>query len=156
MPSLFLTWVIKKNVYWDVWRYHLSQFKKEFIGIKSVSKDCKILNPKAIHFNFNAKNNKLEAIARKPLKIRHQSLGSEIMYELEAFTIHTNRVIYADYSRYKTLKYSKIKQRKWEEKGCINRNIFGKTRAPLPQTSSITPLKWPSILDKKRNFNKPF
>jgi hypothetical protein len=269
--------IIKKTVYDDEWKYNLSRFKKDFIGITNVSKDCKILNPKALHFNFNAKNNKLEAIARKPLKIRHQSLGSEIMYELEAFTVHKNRVIYADYSRYKTLKYSKIKQRKWnenrlkayngsyfhfyqsllkntayqdgfiihqfkrianperpseeeikkareivtlsntpinfsskitqpktsldtalvvlkkvrlpkfkdyiytsnvpirdiitnkngiyyldfennisvvytkelEEKGYINRNIFDKTRAPLPQTSSIIPLKWPSILDKK-------
>jgi hypothetical protein len=107
--------IIKKTVYDDEWKYNLSQFKKEFIGITSVSKDCKILNPKVLHFNFNAKNNKLEAIARKPLKIRNKSLGYEIMYELEKFTIHKNRVISLGYSRYKVLKGSKIKQRKWNE-----------------------------------------
>jgi hypothetical protein len=107
--------IIKNTVYNDEWKYNLSQFKKEFIGITSLSKDCKILNPTVLHFNFNTKNNKLEAIARKPLKIRHNSLGYEIIYELEEFTIHKNRVIYLGYSRYKILKGSKRKQRKWKK-----------------------------------------
>jgi hypothetical protein len=107
--------IIKKTVYDDEWKYNLSQFKEEFIGITSFSKDCKILNPTVLHFNYNAKNNKLEAIARKPLKIRHQSLGYEIIYELEEFTIHKNRVIYLGYSSYKILKGSKRKQRKWKK-----------------------------------------
>jgi hypothetical protein len=107
--------IIKNTVYNDEWKYNLSQFKKEFIGITSLSKDCKILNPTVLHFNFNTKNNKLEAIARKPLKIRHNSLGYEIIYELEEFTIHKNSVIYLGYSRYKILKGSKRKQRKWKK-----------------------------------------
>jgi hypothetical protein len=107
--------IIKKTAYDDEWKYNLSQFKEEFIGTTSFLKDCKILNPAVLHFNYNAKNNKLEAIARKPLKIRHQSLGYEIIYKLEEFTIHKNRVIYLGYSRYKILKGSKRKQRKWKK-----------------------------------------
>ena len=107
--------IIKKTVYDDEWRSNLSQFKKEFIGITSLSKDCEILNPTVLHFNFDAKNNKLNAIARKPLKIKHKSLGYEIIYELEEFTIHKNSVVYLGYSRYKMLKGSKRKQRKWKE-----------------------------------------
>jgi hypothetical protein len=107
--------IIKKTVYDDEWKYNLSRFKKEFIGITSLSEDCKILNPTVLHFNFDAKNNKLEAIARKPLKIRHKSLGYEIIYELEEFTIHKNHVIYLGYSRYKILKGSKTKQRTWKK-----------------------------------------
>ena len=38
--------------------------------------------------------------------------------------------------------------RELEEKGYILRNMFRETRTPLPQTSSIIPLKSTSILDK--------
>jgi hypothetical protein len=107
--------IIKKTVYDDEWKYNLSAFKRAFIGRTEMAEGCEILNPKVLHFNFNAKNNKLEAIARKPLKIRNKSLGYEIIYELEEFTIHKNRVISLGYSRYKILKGSKIKQRKWNE-----------------------------------------
>ena len=93
--------IIKKTVYDDEWRYNLSLFKKEFIGITSLSKDCEILNPTILHFNFDTENNKLSAIAKAPLKIKHKGLGYQIIYELEEFTIHKNRVIYLGYSRYK-------------------------------------------------------
>jgi hypothetical protein len=106
--------IIKKTVYDDEWRYNLSLFKKEFIGITNLSKDCEILNPTVLHFNFEAKNDKLSAIAKAPLKIKHKGLGYQIIYELEEFTIHKNRVIYLGYSRYKKLKGSKRKQRKWQ------------------------------------------
>ena len=106
--------IIKKTVYDDEWRYNLSLFKKEFIGITNLSKDCEILNPTVLHFNFEAKNDKLSAIAKAPLKIKHKGLGYQIIYELEEFTIHKNKVIYLGYSRYKKLKGSKRKQRKWQ------------------------------------------
>jgi hypothetical protein len=107
--------IIKKTIYDDEWRYNLSLFKKEFIGITSISKDCEILNPTVLHFNFDPKNNKLIAIAKAPLKIKHKSLGYQIIYELEEFTIHENRVTYLGYSRYQKLKGSKRKQQKWIE-----------------------------------------
>ena len=106
--------IIKKTVCDDEWRYNLSLFKKEFIGITNLSKDCEILNPTVLHFNFEAKNDKLSAIAKAPLKIKHKGLGYQIIYELEEFTIHKNKVIYLGYSRYKKLKGSKRKQRKWQ------------------------------------------
>ena len=106
--------IIKKTVYDDEWRYNLSLFKKEFIGITNLSKDCEILNPTVLHFNFEAKNDKLSAIAKATLKIKHKGLGYQIIYELEEFTIHKNKVIYLGYSRYKKLKGSKRKQRKWQ------------------------------------------
>lgn len=107
--------IIKKTVYDDEWKYNLSVFKKEFIGITSISKDCEILNPTVLHFNFDAKNNKLIAIAKAPLKIKHKSLGYQIIYELEEFTIHKNKVTYLGYSRYQQLKGNKRKQQKWME-----------------------------------------
>lgn len=107
--------IIKNTVYDDEWNYNLSIFKKEFVGVTSLSKDCEILNPTVLHFNFDATNNKLSAIAKAPLKIKHTGLGYQIIYELEEFTIHKNRVTYLGYSRYKKLKGSKRKQQKWIE-----------------------------------------
>lgn len=108
--------IIKKTVYDDEWKYNLSAFKREFIGATELSKECQILNPKTLHFDFDAKNNILTAIARKPLKIKHKGLGYEITYELEEFIIKKNRVTYLGYSRYKNLEGNKRKQRKWHQK----------------------------------------
>ena len=59
--------VIKKTIYDDVWKYNLQKFKQEFIGKTELSEECEILNPKVIHFEFNAKENILTAYPRKPL-----------------------------------------------------------------------------------------
>ena len=105
--------IIKKTVYNADWKYNLSRFKRQFIGSTILAKDCKILNPKVLHFNFNAKQNILTAIARKPLEIQHKGLGYKITYDLEEFTIHKNRVTYLGYARYKHLNGSKRKKRIW-------------------------------------------
>ncbi|MDP4989295.1 MAG: carboxypeptidase-like regulatory domain-containing protein, partial [Polaribacter sp.] len=60
--------VITKTVYDDEWKYNLDTFKSEFIGKTEIAKDCEILNPEVLHFNFDAKNNVLIAIARRPLE----------------------------------------------------------------------------------------
>jgi hypothetical protein len=107
--------IIKKTVYDDKWKYNLSTFKRAFIGRTEMAEGCEILNPKVIYFNFDAKNNILTAFARKPLEIRHRSLGYKIIYELEEFVIHKNQVTYLGYSRYKNSKGNKRKQRKWQK-----------------------------------------
>lgn len=108
--------VIKKTVYDDDWKYNLTRFKREFIGTTAIAKECKILNPEVLHFDFSAKNNVLVAYARKPLEIMHKRLGYKITYDLEQFIINKNSVTYLGYSRYKNLKGSKRKQRKWNAK----------------------------------------
>jgi hypothetical protein len=107
--------IIKKTMYDGDWKYNISAFKKAFIGRTEMAEGCEILNPKVIYFNFDAKKSTLTAFARKPLEIRHKSLGYKIIYELEEFVIHKNQVIYLGYSRYKNLKGNKRKQRKWQE-----------------------------------------
>ncbi len=107
--------VITKTIYNDEWKYNLEVFKREFIGRTEISSECKILNPEVLHFNFDAKNNVLTAIARKPLEIKHESLGYKIIYELEDFTINKNMVSYLGFSRYENLKGSKRKQLQWKE-----------------------------------------
>jgi hypothetical protein len=107
--------IISKTVYNDEWKYNLEVFKREFIGRTVIAAGCKMLNPEVLHFNFDAKNNVLTAIARKPLEIKHESLGYKIMYELEDFTINKNMVSNLGYSRYENLKGSKRKQLQWKK-----------------------------------------
>lgn len=107
--------IIQKTVYDDEWHYNLATFKREFIGLSELAKECKLLNPEVLHFNYNAKENILTAFARKPLQLKHKALGYFITYELEDFVINKNYVHYLGYSRYKALKGGKSKQKKWKK-----------------------------------------
>ncbi|MFK8059215.1 MAG: carboxypeptidase-like regulatory domain-containing protein [Polaribacter sp.] len=107
--------IIKKTVYDDEWKYNLQRFEQEFIGRTELAKDCKIVNPKVLHFNYNAKEQILTAIPRKPLEIIHKGLGYKIIYDLVDFTINKNYVSYLGYSRYEQLKGSKRKQKRWKK-----------------------------------------
>jgi hypothetical protein len=77
--------IIKKTIYDDEWKYNLAVFKTAIIGETALSKDCKILNPDVLHFEYNARENILTAFARKPLQLKHKGLGYLIIYELEIF-----------------------------------------------------------------------
>ncbi|MCG1037569.1 carboxypeptidase-like regulatory domain-containing protein [Polaribacter sargassicola] len=107
--------IIKKTVYNDEWKYNLAAFKRDFIGITELAKDCELLNPEVLHFNYNAKENILTALARKPLRLKHKGLGYLITYELENFERNKNYVSYLGYSRYEQLKGGKRKQKHWNE-----------------------------------------
>lgn len=111
--------IIKKTLYDDNWKYNLTRFKREFIGITKLSKDCVILNPKTLYFDYNSKEKKLTAFTREPLKIRHKGLGYLITYDLVDFTIHGNYVSYVGYSRYENLKGNKRKQKRWKKNRII-------------------------------------
>ncbi|WP_397444601.1 carboxypeptidase-like regulatory domain-containing protein [Polaribacter sp. R77954] len=105
--------IIKKTVYDDEWRNNLIVFKEEFIGISELSKECEILNPEVLYFDYNAQDNILNAYAKKPLQIKNNGLGYLIIYELESFERNKNYLRYLGYSRYKELKGGKRKQKRW-------------------------------------------
>lgn len=107
--------VIQKTKYDEDWKYNLSVFEKGFIGKTKFAKDCKILNPKVLSFEFNSKENILTAHAKEPLIIINKALGYEINYTLETFTINKNKRVYAGYSKYEILKGGKSKQKKWKQ-----------------------------------------
>ena len=107
--------IIQKTVYDDEWQYNLTTFKREFIGVTELSKDCEILNPEVLHFDYNGNKNILTAYARKPLQIKNKGLGYLITYELESFIRKKNYVSYLGYSRYKELKGGKRKQKRWQK-----------------------------------------
>lgn len=107
--------IIKKIVYDQEWKYNLEAFKQEFIGRSNLSKDCEILNEEVLFFDFNRLENKLEAFAKQPLKIKHKSLGYIITFDLESFVRTNSYVTYLGYTRYEEMKGGKSKQRKWKK-----------------------------------------
>ena len=106
--------VIFNTKYDQEWKYNLQSFKRSFIGQTNLSRDCEILNPKVLHFEFDAKNIKLIAIAKEPLKIKHTGLGYLITYDLVSFIQQKNTITYLGYTKYENLKGGKRKQKKWK------------------------------------------
>ena len=107
--------VIKKIVYDDKWKNNLAVFKREFIGRTELAEECEILNPKVLGFEYDYQKNILTAYAKKPLQIKHKSLGYLITYELEGFVINNQYVTYLGFSRYQELKGNKRKQKHWKK-----------------------------------------
>ncbi|MFY8035795.1 MAG: carboxypeptidase-like regulatory domain-containing protein [Cyclobacteriaceae bacterium] len=67
------------------WARHFSDFKRHFIGRTKLSKKCKILNPKVLHFYLDPRDGVLVAHAKKPLEILNEDLGYKINYYLYQF-----------------------------------------------------------------------
>lgn len=107
--------VIKKIVYDEKWKNNLATFKRQFIGTTALAADCEILNPEVLGFDFDNKTRKLSAYARKPLQIKHKSLGYLITYELENFEMDNRYITYLGYSRYQQLKGGKRKKKRWKK-----------------------------------------
>ncbi len=104
--------LIKKTVYDDDWKYNLNRFKQTLLGRSKLSQECKILNEKDLHFEFNYKTNTLTAIAKKPLKIKHSGLGYLITYDLVDYTLQKNQLFFSGYARYENLR--KSVKKKWK------------------------------------------
>ncbi|SNR17140.1 carboxypeptidase-like regulatory domain-containing protein [Tenacibaculum jejuense] len=104
---------VKKIIYDDEWKYNLARFKKAFLGRTKLASTCKILNEKDIFFDFNYKTNTLTAVARKPLKIKHNGLGYLIEYDIINFNLGNKTLFFSGYAQYKNLK-KKIRK-KWKK-----------------------------------------
>ncbi|MBL4641956.1 MAG: carboxypeptidase-like regulatory domain-containing protein [Flavobacteriaceae bacterium] len=104
--------VLKKTNYNADWKYNLSRFKSLFLGRSKLAKECIILNPKTLHFEYNSKTGELIAEAKEPLKIKHKDLGYLITYDLIKFSIKNQRLFFSGYARYRNLK-ERVKK-KWK------------------------------------------
>lgn len=95
--------------------YFLSRFRKSFIGKTNLSKNCKIVNPDVIQFDYNALSNVLEAYVSKPIKITNKDLGYKIYYDLVHYELSSTRITFLGYSRYEEMKGGRSKKRKWKK-----------------------------------------
>ncbi|TFF35365.1 carboxypeptidase-like regulatory domain-containing protein [Mucilaginibacter psychrotolerans] len=67
------------------WEEHYRIFQKRFLGTTSNASDCKIINPKILHFHFDKETSVLSGSAEEFLIIENQALGYRIKYLLTNF-----------------------------------------------------------------------
>jgi hypothetical protein len=104
--------VLRKTKYDAEWKHNLSRFKSLFLGKTKLAKECVILNPKTLYFEYNTKTRELIAEVKEPLKIKHKDLGYLITYDLVKFSIKNQQLFFSGYARYSNLK-KKVKK-KWK------------------------------------------
>ena len=107
--------VLKKTNYNNEWQYNLTQFKNYFLGRTNLSKECEILNPKTLHFEFDKKTGTLTAEAREPLKLKHKGLGYLITFDLVQFFLDRKKGNYLGYTKFENLKGGRRKLRRWKK-----------------------------------------
>ena len=72
------------------WEKYGREFIKSFLSYSEFSKLCTIENPEVLKFYYDANQNILKVIARKPLIIQNNALGYKITYWLESFEHNFN------------------------------------------------------------------
>jgi len=66
------------------WRENYDRFLREFLGEGPNAKQCEIKNPGALNFTLSGAGD-LKATAREPIHVVNQSLGYEILIDLQSF-----------------------------------------------------------------------
>lgn len=99
------------------WEYYYQIFKSNFLGIDQPAKQCKILNPNILRFNYEPENRVLTASAREPLIVENLYLGYRIEYDLSEFMMDykSQYLLVIGSSYFQELKASKSKQNKWQK-----------------------------------------
>lgn len=101
---------------WEQWGKY---FLENFIGYTANPADCKIKNTGVIQFRYYKKQNKLIAIADKPLIIENKALGYKLKYQLEEFEINfkENSTLFLGYPFFEELESNRnARERKWASK----------------------------------------
>ncbi len=107
--------VIKQENKWASKRaYFLRQFKENFLGQSFNAQKCKILNQDVIRFNYNQKEDILEAYAVSPIIIENNALGYKLTYDLIHWKLEPMGVTYLGYTKFEELKGKPRKQKIWQ------------------------------------------
>ncbi|MCR8561016.1 carboxypeptidase regulatory-like domain-containing protein [Mucilaginibacter sp. BJC16-A38] len=101
-------------------KYYL-KFKNEFLGSTNLLKECTIMNPELLDFNFNADSNILRASSVDFLEIENRALGYKLKYLLKDFLLDnssfdTKLLNYNGYVLYEKLKGTAIQEKEWEKR----------------------------------------
>lgn len=101
----------------EKWKEYYAVFKSLFLGQNKAAKDCEILNPKSLRFNYDLESFVLTARATEPLKIRNKYLGYSIEYDLADFSMdYQNQFQYvAGTSLFTEMDGSNSRKKKWKK-----------------------------------------
>jgi len=97
--------------------WHFEEFKKEFLGTTDFAKDCKIMNPEVLHFDYDKQSNMLRVFSRDFLIIENDALGYKIRYKVEEFTKDetTESVFYEGPSYFEEMKGTPEQVQQWQK-----------------------------------------
>ncbi len=114
-PALLQEVVVRKYLK-DGWEQWGQFFLENFIGSSSLSRDCQVINIKALKFSYSKKEEELTVDATEPLEIENKALGYRIQYQLENFTFKFSQkyLFYAGYVLFTEMEGSKRKQQQWK------------------------------------------
>jgi len=111
---------IKKagNLYRDI---YYNQFKDEFLGKSDLARDCKIINPEVIDFEYDDSTNTIAASSSGFLEIRNDALGYKIDYLLNDFSVSSKYMLDKDVHYDGTVLFTEMKgtpgqERRWRQR----------------------------------------
>ncbi|MES2110680.1 MAG: carboxypeptidase regulatory-like domain-containing protein [Bacteroidota bacterium] len=101
--------------------YYYELFKKEFLGESDLAKDCKILNPEVLDFEYDDDKKILTGSSVDFLVIENEALGYRLRYLLANFTKdnkneYQQRVHYEGASFFENLEGTPAQKRAWEQR----------------------------------------
>lgn len=104
------------------WDRHYAEFKNHFLGTTPNSANCKILNPKVLHFHYSKRSRKFTGTADDFIQIENDALGYKINYLLSGFEYSdsTHIIQYQGSPSFEELKAKSDKQLKqWQKNRAI-------------------------------------
>ncbi len=99
----------------DKWAEFYRIFAGQFLGTSKNAEDCKILNPKALSFDYSKKTGLLTAHADRFIIIENKRLGYRIRYLLKEFSYSAlnNRTLYYGDTNFEELEGSVNTKKMW-------------------------------------------
>jgi hypothetical protein len=100
---------------WQQWGEY---FLINFLGSNESTRDCRIKNTRAIHFQVSKETGDISATADEPLIIENKALGYTIIYKLESFhsNFKTLLINYTGYALFQPMNGNTTQQREWEKR----------------------------------------
>jgi len=99
---------------------YLAWFTNEFLGSSDLSKECKLLNPELLDFNYDNANNILTATSIDFLVVQNDALGYRVKYLLKDFTLEfgeeqARTFSYSGSVLFEAMKGSPAQQKEWQK-----------------------------------------
>jgi hypothetical protein len=96
---------------------YLNWFTDEFLGASEMAKDCKIINPEMLDFDYDNVKDVLKASSVDFLVIENNALGYRVKYLLTDFTLNRNRLeksfSYKGFVLFEQMEGSDAQKRRW-------------------------------------------
>ncbi|SDP95433.1 TonB-dependent Receptor Plug Domain [Mucilaginibacter sp. OK268] len=106
---------------------YLGWLKSEFLGNSDLARECKIINPELLDFDYDAGTNTLKASSVDFLVIQNMALGYNIKYLLANFVLNNQnwankKMSYKGFALFEEMKGSPSDEKRWQK---MRRQVYG-------------------------------